>query len=212
MPEIWFIRHGESTSNANLRTTHPADSPLTPQGEREAKSIAASFDHRPDLLIVSPYLRARQTAAPTVARFHPIPQEHWPVQEFTFLAPIRYLNTTGTERIPFARDYWQRNDPQYKDGGEGESFAELMDRVQHVLARLRHPPAPFTAVFSHGLFLGALLWSILTGTAEVSPESMERYHYFVRSIHLPNGAIIRASFCNDGAVFLSPFDTSHLSS
>nr|MBP7045623.1 histidine phosphatase family protein [Chloroflexota bacterium] len=36
MPVVWFIRHGQSESNADLRTSHPADSALTPIGHEES--------------------------------------------------------------------------------------------------------------------------------------------------------------------------------
>lgn len=209
MTRVWFIRHGESVSNADLPTGHPAESALTEKGQREAELIARAFLERPDLIVVSSYLRARQTAVPTLNRFPHVPQEEWPVQEFTYLAPIRYQGTTGTERRPFALAYWERNDPYEQDGGAGESFAGLLTRVEEIVARLRQHPAEFIVVFSHGLFLRALIWSVLTGINEATPKTMHRYSHFTQAAQIPNGAIIRAQFPANGPIFISSFDTNH---
>jgi len=207
MAKVWFIRHGESESNADLPTTHPAKSALTPKGVLEAKSIAECIHKEPSLIVVSPYLRAQQTAEPTIARFSSEVQEDWPVYEFTYLDPIRYLGTTNSERQPYAMEYWHRNDPYYKDNGKGESFAELMNRVSETCERLRQHTAEFIVVFSHGLFLRALAWSLLTGINKATPESMRRYSHFVRSVSMPNGAILKAHFMGNGELYIAPIDT-----
>jgi probable phosphoglycerate mutase len=207
---VWFVRHGESESNADLRTIHPAESALTPTGQAEAQMLARSFPQKPSLIIVSPYLRARQTAEATRARFPSVPVEEWPVYEFTYLDPVRYLNTTGSERMPYALAYWQRNDPTYKDGGVGESFVELMDRVDETIRRLRQHSAEFVIVFSHGLFLRALVWSLLTGECEATENAMRRYRHFIQSIWMDNGAIFKCRFEPDGDIYFTGFDTDHL--
>jgi broad specificity phosphatase PhoE len=164
----------------------------------------------PDLIVISPYLRARQTAVPTLNRFPNVPHEEWPVNEFTYLNPIRYQGTTGTERRPFALAYWERNDPQEKEGGAGESFAELLARVQEIVTRLRQHPAEFIAVFSHGLFLRALIWSVMIGITEATPQSMKQYHHFIQALQIPNGAVVKAQFPPTGPIFISSFDVAHL--
>ena len=79
-----------------------------------------------------------------------------------------------------------------------------------IVARLRQRPATFIAVFSHGLFLRALVWSILTGIAEATPKTMKRYSHFTQAVQIPNGSIIRAEFPAGGPIFISEFDISHL--
>lgn len=209
MSEVWLIRHAESISNANLPTVHPAQSELTPLGERQALAVVEAFIAKPDLLVVSPFVRARQTAVPTITHFDPIPVEEWPVHEFTYLAPHRYADTTGAERAPYARDYWQQNDPHFKEGGEGESFAELLDRVWMIAGRLQQHSASFVAVFSHGLFLRALLWAVLTQTTKATPETMQRYGHFLQGVWWPNTAVCKATFSANEVRF-SPFETNHL--
>ncbi len=210
MPVVWFIRHGESESNANLKTTHPALSVLTPQGEMEARQTAVAIPPSPDRIILSPYLRAQQTAVPTQEKYPHVPCETWPVEEFTYLHPRHYQATTGADRWPAAKAYWDKNDPEFKEAGEGESFAELMVRVQTLKTRLAAHPAEFIVLFSHGLFLRAFLHSCLTGQHSATAERMERYRHFLWAVHMPNCAILKTILSANGRFTFSGFDTAHL--
>ncbi|WP_420641254.1 histidine phosphatase family protein [Candidatus Leptofilum sp.] len=208
--EVWFIRHGESVSNANLPTTHPAASELTAKGHREAEYVAQAFTRKPDLIVVSPYIRARQTAVPTINRFNPIPVAEWPIHEFSYLHPDRYDGTTGEQRWPAARDYWHRMDPLEKEDGEGESFIEMMTRVREMDEQISNASESFIAMFSHGLFLRAYLWMHLSGFREANSHTMERYLNFSRGLAMPNASILKTRFEADGRILLSPFDTNHI--
>lgn len=208
--DVWFIRHGESVSNANLPTTHPAASELTGKGHREAGYVVQAFTKKPDLIVVSPYIRARQTAVPTINRFDPVPVAEWPIEEFSYLHPEKYNGTTGNDRWPDARAYWERMDPLEKEGGEAESFTEMLKRVRAMEDNLWQTSESFIALFSHGLFLRAFLWMTLTGYREATPATMERYLNFSRSIPMPNASILKTRFEPDGRILFSPFDTSHI--
>ncbi len=210
MPVVWFIRHGESESNANLKTSHPALSALTPQGEIEARQTAAAVPTPPDLIVVSSYLRAQQTAVPTLQKYPQTPGETWPVEEFTYLHPLHYHDTTGADRWPAAKAYWEKNDPDLKDDGEGESFMELMARVTALRTRLAAHPAAFIVMFSHGMFLRALLHHCLIGQPEPNAELMQRYHNFLWAVHMPNCAILKTTIDANGRFTFSGFDTTHL--
>lgn len=210
MTEVWLIRHGESVSNADLPTGDPAESALTDLGFQQAEQIAEVIVEEPDLIVISPYLRARQTAVPTLIRFPNTPTEEWPVHEFTYLNPARYQGTTGTERRPYAQAYWERHNPYEEENGKGESFTGLMARVQDTVSRLRKHPAEFIIVFSHGLFLRALIWSVMTGTFAATSKTMERYSHLIQALQIPNGAIVKARFSLDDPIFISNFDVRHL--
>jgi 2,3-bisphosphoglycerate-dependent phosphoglycerate mutase len=54
MTEIWFIRHGESESNAGLPTFDTAKIELTPRGFAQAKQIVEAFTRPPSLIVTSP--------------------------------------------------------------------------------------------------------------------------------------------------------------
>lgn len=209
MREAWFIRHGESISNADLPTTHPATSELTAQGAAEAQQVVRAFTSPPDLIVISSFIRARQTAAPTLARFPQVSTATWPIHEFTYLAASHYNGTTGSERWPIAETYWQRNDPNYRDGTQSETFAEMVARVWDVIAHLRQSDAQFVALFSHGLFIRGLLWAILTNTTQPTPAQMDRYSHFCQAVRVPNGSICRLYF-DETRLRLAGIDAAHM--
>ena len=151
-----FIRHGQSTGNAGVPCTDLATIELTELGHAQARDVAASWDAPPTLIVTSPYLRTRQTAAPTIERFPAVPVETWPIEEFTYLQPARWNGTRSAERMPHLERYWSDADPAYCDGEGAESFAALLRRAEAALARLAALPSPSLAfVFSHGQFIQA---------------------------------------------------------
>src|SRR5882757_2285534 len=96
--EVWFIRHSESVANAGARTREAPTYPLSELGSRQAEQLAAALNAEPDLIVVSPYVRARQTAEPTIRRFPNTRVEEWPVHEVQYLAPALCVDTTQEER------------------------------------------------------------------------------------------------------------------
>lgn len=211
MPQVWFIRHGESISNANMITRHPAASELTEKGHRQAEHLVPVFTQRPDLIVVSPYVRTWQTAVPTLNYFKPVQVEEWPVHEFTYLHPERYNGTRGSDRAEIARAYWERNDPFEKEMDEGESFAEMIERIEDMTARLREQNHDFIAVFSHGLYLRAMIWMQLLGdVSNPSKELMLRYRHFILGFQLPNLAIVKTYVPKDGPMQLQGIFYDHV--
>jgi broad specificity phosphatase PhoE len=210
MLTVWFIRHAQSESNAGLLTAADPHIALTPHGHAQAACIPAAFTERPTLIVTSPYLRARQTAQPTIERFPDVPVEEWPIHEFSILSLDHRHNTTPTERLPLVVAYWERGDPLYNDGAGAESFADLIARVQSTLERIRRFEAGFLVLFSHGLFTRALLWSLLAPPRTIDATSLRRCNSFITAVKMPNGAILPMRLGPGGEVWLSPFVTAHL--
>src|SRR5947209_5845813 len=109
--DVWFIRHSESAANAGGRTREAPTYPLSELGFRQAEQLAAALHAEPDLIVVSPYVRARQTAEPAIRRFPRARVEEWPVQEVQYLDPALCVDTTQEERRALSDAYWQRCDP-----------------------------------------------------------------------------------------------------
>lgn len=76
---LWIVRHGESSGNVARDAAHAArllridtlgrdvDVPLSARGERQSTALGRWFagrpqDEQPNVVLISPYLRARQTA------------------------------------------------------------------------------------------------------------------------------------------------------
>ena len=129
-----FIRHGQSTGNTGVPCHDLATIELTELGQEQAREVAASWTQAPALIVTSPYIRTRQTAAPTLARFPGVPV-----------------------RMPHLERYWSAADPDYCDGEGAESFATLLRRGEAALARLAAMPADsLVYVFGHGQFIQAV--------------------------------------------------------
>ena len=60
---IWFLRHGESEANADgFFAGQSIDSPLTAQGQEQARKAALQLTSRLDWIVSSPLARALETA------------------------------------------------------------------------------------------------------------------------------------------------------
>jgi probable phosphoglycerate mutase len=187
---VWLIRHGESESNAGAPSADPGASPLTARGHEQAARAAEAMPEPPALIVTSPYLRAQQTGEPTIARFPDARREEWPVQEFTYLGHLHRTPTTGPERRPQVEEYWRRADPGLSIGG-AETFADLLDRTRTCLDRLTEQPTGPVAVFTHGIFLRAVMWAVLTGITTADQTAMRAFHRFSSSIAVPNCAVVQ---------------------
>ena len=92
---IWIVRHGESAGNVARDAAHAArqaridialrdvDVPLSDRGRHQSDALGRWFaelpvDARPNVLLVSPYLRARQTAERIQAQGGLAPNCHTP--------------------------------------------------------------------------------------------------------------------------------------
>jgi phosphohistidine phosphatase len=62
---LYFLRHGIAAERGTARFANDSDRPLTPKGKRKVRRIAKAMlalDLRFDLILSSPFVRARQTA------------------------------------------------------------------------------------------------------------------------------------------------------
>jgi 2,3-bisphosphoglycerate-dependent phosphoglycerate mutase len=190
MITVWMVRHGQSQSNAGAPSGDPAAIPLSATGSRQAAEIAQVFDRAPNLVVTSPFLRAQQTAQPTLDRFSLPDPEIWPVQEFTYLGRLHGRPTTGAQRKPRVDAYWNAADPSYVDDAHSESFIDVHARAHQFLAGLPNLSGGLTTVFTHGLFMRVVLWLILTGSQPPTTDSMRRFHRFRTNYLIPNASII----------------------
>jgi len=150
-----FIRHGESMANIGQWDGGFAEIPLTNLGERQSEILAGKWDFTPDLIVVSPYLRTQQTAAPTIARFPDVPVETWPIHEFTFWDPA-YWDAGPDDTFEMVERFWRKADPDYRHAKETETFRDLLGRTEAALARLAARPEKRVLLFTHGHFMQAL--------------------------------------------------------
>lgn len=188
----WLIRHGQSSINAGRPSVAGGDVCLTELGVEQAAAVAHRVDRPPDLLIMSPLVRARATADLIRAQWPTTPYEIWPIQELNYLSPARCGGTTAATRRPMIDAYWQRCDPDYLDGPDAESFSDFLHRVRQFHERLVALDCRFVVAVGHGQFFRAYTIAMATGFA-ASPEWMAHYRRSETANPLANCEVVELS-------------------
>jgi broad specificity phosphatase PhoE len=143
-------------ANAGGITSDHDTNPLTDLGRAQSLNFAENIPCEPNLFVVSPFLRAQQTAEPLRQRFPDVPVEVWPIHEFTFLEPANHKNSTEADRQPHVADYWQGQDPAFLTGPGAESFTQFFDRAREAIRRLEATnPGGCIVIVTHGYFMQA---------------------------------------------------------
>lgn len=197
MTDVWFIRHGESLSNAGEVAIDRSSTKLTDKGWEQASAAALQVNRQPDLIVVTPYIRTQQTAQPLRERYPNAPCETWDLFEFSALSEENYVNRTWTQRTPMMRALWERNDPEYIDGAGAESFSGMLGRITTALARLRTYKDKFIVVFAHGYIIQTT--RLLLGKPGLSvKEIMKLIPYYMEHSPIENGSILRIEMDEKG--------------
>lgn len=142
---LFLLRHGESTCNEVNRFAGTIDAPLTALGEAQAVRAASQWPGRPpNVVYVSPLLRARRTAEllcasvyakqgeiPTFRVDHRLRERHF--GDFTL------RNKAFIQRDVGLRSYEQALYGDVEPLPDGEAFSDFSDRILGFLRDEIHP-------------------------------------------------------------------------
>ena len=164
---ITFLRHGESTGNAESRWQGQADFPLNDVGRAQARALAErwkSEEIKFDFLISSPLTRAKETAE-IVASALNLKIEIDPV--WLERDNGEYSGLTSSEaRQKFSQPSFIT--PYDFVGGDGEGDWELFLRAGRALhGLLQREPARYLVV-SHGGFLNQIMHAVVGMTPQAN--------------------------------------------
>lgn len=160
---IYFVRHGESKSNAlNLHQT--PDVPLSSRGRKQATAAARRFlDIKIDVIISSDYIRAKETAyeiskiAHKEIVFTPLFRERKRPSELSG----KHFADPEAKRIG---NLLRKNSPDknwhYSDE---ENFFDLAGRGKKALQTIEKRQENHIAVVSHGAFIKLITGLIIFG-------------------------------------------------
>jgi broad specificity phosphatase PhoE len=180
--EVTFIRHAESSANANhgQHFGSNAQLQLSEKGMRQAEELVEKLAPA-DLVIVSRYDRTLLTATPYLKSHPEIPVASSPLlHEFNYLHPKRFESKRPEgERHP-TDVYWENLDINFSDRGfaenpqDLESFKEFATRVHKFAMSLKeiiaqHPANKKIKIFTHGLFIKTM-YLLLTEFPDVFSE------------------------------------------
>ena len=190
---LWLVRHGQSAGNVardaaqlsgalqielNLRDV---DVPLSPMGEQQADALGRWFTHhrvRPDVILCSPYLRARQTAERFRAAGGTAPEtticadERLREKEFGILDG---LTTAGVAAIvPQQAEFRRLLGKFYHRPPGGESWCDVILRLRSLLdtVSLHHAGRPVMIV-AHQVVVLCMRY-ILEGLSEEEILSIDK--------------------------------------
>jgi broad specificity phosphatase PhoE len=186
---VFMVRHGESEGNTGVRKAvmGVADIPLTDKGVAQAANFADSVISPPDLIVSSPFVRARNTAQFLKDKFPTVPCEIWEVYEFTYLNSDKCMGKTFKEREQLRNDFYQKMDPSYSDGNDAESFSDFLNRIRYFLKRLRNLDLKNIYVFTHGYFI-LMTQIVLNNDSEDDRILMMEFHRrYLNSEEIANG-------------------------
>jgi probable phosphoglycerate mutase len=178
-PQLWLLRHGATAWARDGRHTSSTDLPLLPEGEAEARGLAALLVQQPfRAVLTSPLQRARRTCE--LAGLGERAELCDDLREWNYGA-YEGITTAEIRRSVPGWTIWTHPCP------EGESLAEIAARCQRVLdlAMARAGSDGCVALFAHGHILRSLAGAwlglgpaggalLVLDTARVSVLGLER--------------------------------------
>lgn len=166
MKKIYLIRHAQSESNAGqaVRPNHQIN--ITDVGKTQAQELAdwlsANVTEPVTEIFVSQYLRTQQTAQPYLQSTKRTAIVIDELHEFNFLDFDTIKDLSFDDIRVIADEFWQQH--------SAHRASELTDSFEHFVARVQKVRAYFDAlpdgtylVFTHGMWIGMLIWQLLLG-------------------------------------------------
>lgn len=180
---IYFVRHGQSIDNVEP-VFQGVDSPLSPEGEKQAGQIANRLSHLEfEALVASPVKRAKQTA-------EAIAKATGKNIHFSDLFVERIKPSSVGEGKPWkdkeAQRIWREWDETYLSANsnvkfeDGENYVEIIKRADDALKYLLDRPEQTIVVVTHGYFLRTLL-SRAVFEEHLTPVIMRQFQDHARS-------------------------------
>lgn len=182
-----FLRHGESTGNAESRWQGQSEYPLTERGRAQATALANRWKAEGvkfDLVISSTLQRAKETAE-IIASSLKVPLEFDEVWLERDIGEMEGLTNEEVQQKP--RPAYVT--PYDSIGGDGEGDWALFLRAGQALHSLLKRPAGSYLIVSHGGMLNQLMHAIV-GVAHHADPSGVRFRFentsFARVIYQPH--------------------------
>jgi probable phosphoglycerate mutase len=196
--KILLIRHGETPWNAERRLQGHLDIALNPEGERQARALAAALaGERIDLVVASDLQRARQTAdAVAASRGMPVRLDRG-LRERCYGGFEGLLYAEIEQRFPHEFAAWQRRDIDATlppGANRGESFRQFHARVvATILGWACSHPGKTLALVAHGGVLECAYRSAL-GLPLETPRDFKVHNASVNRFVVKGGALVLQSW------------------
>lgn len=184
---LYFIRHGESVSNAGGMTMEHNSIPLSEKGRQQAQVVADTLGITPSQVLVSELVRTQQTAQPFCTKHRLNYQTNPLLNEIHALSYELIEGMMGEQRRSIAQAYWAEGDPNKRMGEQADTFHEFRERVDGFIEAMGSLPDN-TVIFGHGIWFGLLVWRLM-GFEAHDKQGMIAFRRFQSGLPLSNGII-----------------------
>ncbi len=177
MKTIYLVRHGQTNSNAESLVQH-ASSQLSEKGLRQADTLAERLRHLSfSNLLVSDYVRTRQTVAPLLPHISVEPVYTALLRETK--RPTQYIGA-HQESVEY-HTYLDAADAHITDPAwhleDEENFHDVVARVQQFFAHIDTLEGDTVAV-SHGRYIIYIMMYVIMGGNLTPAVWLEAMHHF----------------------------------
>jgi probable phosphoglycerate mutase len=188
--EIYLIRHGETRENV-FRRHQPEDTPLTENGERQAREVAKQISGiKPTHLISSTLVRSLETAREIGKENGLVPETSAHFVELMRPSHLHGHRHTSLPSIWFYIKWCLGRDTGHKD--DSESYRRVRDRIKRAQDYLSSlPPDARVVVVSHSVFISLFVAHLCR---ERSLSLWTGIKVFYRMLTMPNTDITVLSF------------------
>ncbi len=192
------MRHAESVANIkNFETSDAGDDLLTELGKKQASEFARNYTESPILIVSSSYNRAKETAQPLLDLFPKVKYEEWNcIHEFSYLKKY----TKAEERRNAKKNFWNKQDPTFRDCEYTESFSELISRIDKTLGKLVKIRKSPVIIFSHAKFMRMIILRL------IHPKTVN-HAYLMKMLTLYN---FRFDYCGTLEIYIDDEDFFYL--
>lgn len=161
LSHLYFVRHGQSTYNAEGRVQGQSDVPLSELGRRQGEAVAQWLAGVPvDAIYSSPLRRAMETTE-AIARVHRLPiRTDDRLKELNAGVFQDKLRSKLWDLYPEQMARWTSGDPDFVIPG-GESCRQLARRGCEVLEEIAAAGHRHAVVVAHGRLLLVTLSALL---------------------------------------------------
>lgn len=195
MKKIYLVRHAQSQSNAGLIISPNHQIALTDLGTVQAYQLGdwllGYIDEPVTDVLVSSYLRTQETAKPYLTALNIAqPSVFDELREFNYLDFEHIKDVSFAKLVQMSQAFWQQGDILYQDSLQTDSFASFVQRVQKMRQQFETLTDGVYVVFTHGMWIGMLLWQILHGDGKRVLD-MHRFREFEMAIRPKNCEVYR---------------------
>lgn len=211
MKKIYLIRHAQSESNAGMSIRPNADICLTEYGQRQAHELAdwlVQHIEQPKQIFISKYIRTAQTAQPYLTHIGQQAQILDDLFEFNYLDYQKIAHLTYAGLRTEAEQFWLKNDINYQDGAECDSFAQFVQRVKNVRQYFDDLEDGIYVVFTHGMWLGMLMWQLLLKN-ERKIVNMRSFCQFELTVRPKNCEVFLLNYADDITATIAKVRVNH---